>query len=192
MGFIPFGASGTASASPQPADMGYSGWTYDTVDITTSAGSILSTAGVLYLSKIPLRAAEPVSNIDIYLQTAGVTLTASQCFAGIYDSTGALVATSADQSTAWVGSAGRLTMALAGAAPFTVDPPFVWVALVFNGTTGPKFAVSAASSNALANGQTTAAATRYGSVSSGNTALPASFTPASISKVSAQWWAAVW
>jgi hypothetical protein len=44
----------------------------------------------------------------------------------------------------------------------------------------------------MSNGQTAAAATRFGSVSTGHTTLPSTITTSSIARQPAQWWAAIW
>ena len=103
----------------------------------TSPGAAL-TSGQLMLSKIPLPGGPvTITNIIYGVSTAGATLTAGQCFAGVYDDQGNLIGASADQSGIWTAAA-RYTTALAG-GPFTIYSPFVYGALLSNGTTNPIF-----------------------------------------------------
>ena len=180
----------------EPADGGYAGWSFDPACGTASPGLTLAGAGVLSLIKIPVRFLTTVSNVYIDIITAGATLTLNQCFAGLYTAAGSLIATSANQSVAWVGT-GFITMALTG-APFTIGGTaaggFVWVALLWNGTTAPLLYRGSGPTGALAMqaGTLTAATLRFGTVSAANTTLPASFTPASIVSTNASpWWAGI-
>jgi hypothetical protein len=82
-----------------------------------------------------------VASVFFDITTAGGTLTANQCFAGVWDANGALCGLSADQSTAFA-LTGLTGIALVGGsglpgAPFLVDTPYVYVGYWFNGTTGP-------------------------------------------------------
>ena len=101
-------------------------------------GTALGANGTVYVMKLytPIRLS--ITNIHMFVSTAGDTLTAGQNFAGLFDSSKALLGTSVDQSTAWA-STGWKTMVLAG-APFTVAPGYFYVAVFSNGTTRPTFA----------------------------------------------------
>jgi hypothetical protein len=78
-----------------------------------------------------------VTNIHVYVQVAGGTLTASQCLAGLFDVNKVLLSATASQHTAWQ-SAGPVVMALT--SPQTVAGGMYKVGYFYNGTTGPIFA----------------------------------------------------
>jgi hypothetical protein len=189
------GASVTPGSAPQPEDLALAGWAFDPALGVASPGLALAGSGVLSVIKVPVRAAKSVSTVRIHLITAGVTLTSAQNFIGVYSSAGAKIATSADQTANW-GGTGKIDAALTG-APFTVGGPgsggFVWVVLVWNGSTSPLLyrAAQPAAATALLNGNLPAALSRWGSIGASNTSLPASFTPSSITQGNAGWWAAI-
>lgn len=106
----------------------------------------LPTAGRLEVQKLRLPITSSVTNILVYVSTAGSVLTSGQCFATLYTAAGAIVAQSADQAANWAGT-GVKTAALAS-GPFVCTAGFYYVALHFNGTTGPTI-VRAGSSAAV-------------------------------------------
>jgi hypothetical protein len=187
------GILGVQAVNPSgPSELGFAAWTYNPLLlINTPTGVALPTAGVVFLWKMTVAAAVSVTNIRVNMITAGATLTTGQNFAGLIDSTGAKIATTGDMTTTWTGATGLIDMPLTS-GPFTVNPPFCWAAFVFNGTTGPSFMRTTNISAAYANGKLTAANTKYGSILTGQTAIPASITPASISTNPQTYWAAIW
>jgi len=96
------------------------------------------TSGTIYVQRLALPGPITVTNILTGVATAGVTLTAAQNFAGLYDASGNQIGVTADQSGTWT-STGVKTMALTG-GPFAVNQPFVFAAYLANGTTPPLFA----------------------------------------------------
>ena len=176
-------------SSPQPEDVGYAGWAYDSA-AASGAGLVLPAAGVTYLIQVPLRTARKIGNVRIHLTAAGAGLTPGN-FAGVYSNSGNLIAASADQATAWAGSPGVIDAALVN-GPFAVGPGFVWVALLFNGKTGPAIDGRAAGAAAMANGNLTPASARFGSVLRNRTTLQSHITPATIALTAVQWWVAIW
>ncbi len=95
--------------------------------------SVLSVAGRGYVQRLFLPRASVVSNIITFLMGAGSGLTSGQCMAAIYDTSGNLAGTTADQSTNWT-STGYKSMAI---TPVTLSSGYIWVAIHYNGTTGP-------------------------------------------------------
>lgn len=150
-------------------------------------------AGVLNLIKLPLYGQSlTTTGVALYLITAGATLTTGENYAFLYTSSGTFAAATADQTANWGGTAGLLTPAWAG-GPFTISGPFCWVALVYNGTTGPSFLRGSVLSNVFANGRNAVSTAQHGSVLSGiTTSTPGNFTPASITFASATLWAAIY
>lgn len=151
-------------------DAGYLAWTFDPATCATAKAIGL---GNIILASIPVRAPVTVTNVVAAVTVAGATLTASANFAGLYAPTGALIASTADQSAVWT-TAGVYQMALAG-GPFTLQPGNYWVALLANGTTAPTF-LAGSLALAEANAGFTAATARGAFSGSGKTAL-ASLTP---------------
>jgi hypothetical protein len=150
--------------------------------VSNGGGTILA-AGVLTVSRIYVPRNMLVTNIIAQVTTAGATLTAGQCFAGIYDDTGARVGVTADQSTPWV-STGVKVMALT--APVNLQGGrYYYVAFVSNGTTQPTF-LRGANVAAITAGQ--AAPFRFGTVLTGQTSLPATITPSAVAAATHATW----
>jgi hypothetical protein len=156
-----------------PADLGWLTWSIDPA--VASSSSAPNGAGIMALTRVKLPTAATVTSICLYVATAGATLTSGQCFAALYDSTGARVGVTADLSTAWT-STGSKEHALT--SPYAAAAGSYWVALLYNGTTGPLF--SRAASSLATNTGLTAATARFGVYGSSQTTTPSSITPASI------------
>lgn len=165
----------------QPSDAGYLAWTFD--PSATSSVKLVG-SGNLVLARIPVRAAITVTSVVAAITVAGSVLTAAENFAGLFDSTGALLAATADQSAVWT-TAGVYPMALAG-GPVTLQPGYYWAGILANGTTAPTFLTGSTLTLAANNAGFTAATARGAFNGSGKTAL-ASFTPASNTFYSTLW-----
>lgn len=166
--------------APGPTDYGYLAWSWDLAAASSSNTAL--TAANVYLNRIDVHYPISVTNVCVLLNTVGATLTANQNFAGLYNSSGTLIASTADQSTNWT-SATAFTiqeMALAG-GPYNLSAGFYWVALLSNGTTPPAFVrgTTASTPKNWANQHLTAATFRYANLSGAQTSLPGSFTPSS-------------
>src|SRR5690349_3000837 len=116
-------------------DSGLLGWS---LDPATAIGSLQTSAGVLHLIEVRLRAGT-VDTLYVRIGTAGATLTASQNFLALLDSTGARIGLTADQSTAWT-TTGTKSAALT--TPAAVTGGVYYVAILSNGTTQPTFIAS--------------------------------------------------
>jgi hypothetical protein len=123
------------SAQPvsQASDRGYLAWSLPPSAL--SGGTALATAGTLYLTRIRRVPAGTVSNLVVLLSAAGVTLTAGQCFAALFDASGPWLRSTADQAT----------------APVTHTGGDLYAGLWFNGTTGPSIYRSSDTSSAMNN-----------------------------------------
>lgn len=117
----------------QSSDHGLLTWTCDPENVNSQ--TVLSTAGRFEFARLHLPAAQSVTNVLLYVGTAGSGLTAGQCFAALYTAAGVLVAQTADQASAWA-STGTKTAALAG-GPYQLPAGDYNVGAWFNGTTGP-------------------------------------------------------
>ena len=189
-------ADATTAAGWSPADAGLLAWTYDPVLALNS--STPSAAGAVNLVRVNVRQAISCTNVVLGVATAGTLLTASENFAGLYAgqtaggyTAGHLIGTSADQSTAWA-TAGYYPMALAS-GPFALVPGFYWVAILANSSGGtsacPAFTRTINQNAGIANLGLAAASSRYANTGTGDTTLPASFTPSGLTQAGVGWWA---
>jgi hypothetical protein len=163
--------------NPSPAMHNLLGWT---IDPALVSGLIGPNAGQVTLIKMAWPKTATITNILMDIATAGVGLVG--CFAGIYDSTGALLGTTADQSTAWT-TTGVKTMALTSPASVPGGAnTYIYVALLV-GTGSTTFANMyrrvASSTAAVLNLGLTAATARSATSGTGQTTLPSSITMAS-------------
>jgi len=154
MGSTPTRFGNTAYASLEAATLaaaglgaGLAGWTYDPVAAQTGGISLIS--GRVYLAKVTAAFDGTVSKLYIRLQTAGATLTANQNFAGLYDTSGNLLGSTAAGAidAALVGALGLLTFTFA--TPVTTQAgQSYFIAILQNGTTPAKFQCGSNSSDA--------------------------------------------
>jgi len=166
-----------------PADHNLLEWAYDPALAVN--GSILATGGTVNFVRLRVRRRRTITNVVLYVTTAGATLTAGQSFAALYTGAGALLSATADQASAWV-STGPKIMALSAAQ--TVNPGDYLVACWSNGTTLPSFARAAGS--AVANVGLSGSAVRFGIANTGvTTTAPANLS--GMGPVSVAWWAAL-
>jgi len=184
-------AADAAHAHPDngftPADLGLLAWTYD---IGVSASGSAPASGVVNLIRVNIRQAISVTNVVLAVTTAGSGLTSGQNFAGLYNSAGTLIGTSADQSASWA-SSGLKTIALTG-GPFALSAgTFVWVAIVSNGTTPPTLFRTGVLAAAPVNAGFAASTARYATNGTATTALAGSITPGSNVLAGTAYWAAL-
>ncbi len=127
--------------------------------IAGATSTPLAVAGTVYGSRLYLPKAALVTNIEMSIITAGVTLTSGQCFAGLFNAAGTLLSATANQSVAWT-TTGPKTMALSAAQSCAVG--YYDVCFFFNGTTGPAFhRVGAIGTAQFQNGKLSGAALKY-------------------------------
>jgi hypothetical protein len=158
-----------------PVDHAFETWSFDPSVIQ---GGAATTAGTIYMIKMPIRVATQISSLVATVTTAGSVLTANQNFAGLYSSTGVRLGQTVDQSTTW-NSIGTKTMGISGGA-VTVQPGFYYLALLSNGTTPPQFARSQVTSASAVNVNLTAATGRYITTATAQTTLPATIDMAAL------------
>ncbi|CUW31772.1 hypothetical protein [Streptomyces reticuli] len=156
-----------------PSDQGLIAWSFDPACCSTS-GTTLS-AGFIYLIEIVLRQAATISKVNVVIGTAGSGLTAGQCLAGLYDTSGARRGVTGDMSTTW-NSAGNKAMSLT--APYSAAAGKYYLALLHNGTTSPTFACGSTlgANFTPGNANLTAGSYRFCRSASGQTSLPTSIT----------------
>jgi hypothetical protein len=172
----------------QASDLSLKAWNYDPA---ATSNSTLTTNGTVYLAQITLRYAQTISNLLVGVSTAATSPTANQSFLGLYDSTGALVASTA---------AGAIDTALAssGLLTGTVQTPYAaaagtyWVAFLNNAGTAATLARASGSSLTIANAGAAAASLRFAVNGTGRTTLASPITPGSNTATGAfTMWAAV-
>jgi hypothetical protein len=118
------------------SDHGLMGWSQDVA--SASSNSTVPAKGTLYLVKIHVPIAGPVTNVLLYVTAAGSGLTTGQNFAGLYSPSGTLLGATADQTSLW-SSVGLQTMPLTG-GPASVAAGDYYAGFVVNGTTAPGLA----------------------------------------------------
>lgn len=169
-----------------PADYGMQAWTYDPARCSSTSTSLA--AGVVSLMRFKLMSGVTLSKFFLHVGIAGTTI--ANCFAGLYDSTGARVAVTADQSSSWT-STGVKTINFS--VNYTAAPGFYWIGLlVGSANIAPAFARGTPTANAgLVNINLAASSFRWATTGTGLTALPASFTPSALTASDASYWGAV-
>ena len=171
-----------------PADHGLLAWSMDPA--TTNAGGTTLSAGYIYMVELVLRQTATISNINAVLGSAGSGLTANQCLAAVYDSSGTRKGITADMSTVW-NTTGNKSMALT--ASFSATAGRYYAAFLFNGTTSPGFACGSTFGAVFTpgNANLSAGSYRFCRSASGQTALAASVTLSSFTPDANNVWAAV-
>lgn len=140
---------------------------------------LVPTAGVLYLRKMKMSVDSAITNVLMSVSGAGATL--SNSYVGVFDEGGNLLATSADASTA-LQSTGFKTFTLVTPTAAIAAGTWVYVGLVVgSGGTLPTLRAAGVSAHAL--GIPSASEFRWGSILTGLTALPSSFTPGSVASL---------
>jgi hypothetical protein len=144
--------------------------------------------GTVIFVKVPIRQPATISKVWYGFNAAGAGLTAGQNLVGVYDSSGALIGTCPDQTTAFgaVGAHSAVVTPVAGKSLAIAGSDLVYVGFLANGTTPPTLWRSG-SQNAGNNIGLAAGAYRFGSIGTGQTALPTSIALASAASVSAFW-----
>jgi hypothetical protein len=176
--------SGVQQVPWLPADSSLVAAAGDPVSFT--AGNLMS-AGVLFLAKLPIRVNCTITNM-LYLLTASGSGTSTGTFAGLYSSSGVLLSGSADADAQFIAAAGGVTVPLSTPQALTAGT-FVWGAFLCNlSVTQPTLARGLGTAGTLGNIGTTAATSRWAQSGSGQTALPASFTPAALTQSATTIW----
>jgi hypothetical protein len=156
-----------------PQDHDLLAWNFS---VAVASGATGPTSGTVTMVKLWFRQALTVTNVAIGLGAAGVTLTAGQNFAGLYDSSGNRLGVTADQAANWV-SSGFKEMALT--VPVAVAAGAYYVAILSNGTTPPTLARGGILTASFANAKLTATTGAFTTGPAAQTTLPVSITMAS-------------
>lgn len=168
-------AASVVQVAPTPAANSLALWNFDPV--AASANTTVS-AGKVWLMAVQVLTARTITNLIVNVNSNAVGGTSGQNWAALYDSTGARVGLTADQTTAW-GSNGDKIMALS--APYAAPIGTYYVALLANAATSTMKVIAASPSNLAVNVGIAAAPFRFNSGLSGQTTMPASVTLSSFS-----------
>lgn len=177
-----------ATGLPEPALQKLLGYSFDPV--VASGTFQLGVAGTLYLVRIPLKEQVKISNLLLWLATKGATLTAAQCFAGLFaEGTRKLIAeVTAAETIAKMEGANASLQTLPLVAPVVAGPGYVTAGVFYNGTTAPIFGAAPASTAALINAGVATSSSRFATGDTGlTTALPATVTAAMVAAADPIW-----
>lgn len=159
----------------QPSLHGLAAWAFDPAVAT---GTNATVNGTVYVTRLFINAPVTITKIYFQVNTAAVTPTAAQNEVGIYDNTGTkLTSVNVD---ALITSATLRTATIANI--LLGENAAYWIGMVFNAGTPPALGRGTAVGGPLVNAGTTAATTRFATAATGQTVLPASFTPSALSQ----------
>jgi hypothetical protein len=169
-----------------PSDNGLLASAFDPACCDDNGSSPLS--GTVYMIAVNLRYATTITNLHVVIGVAGSGLTASQCWLGLYNTSGTLLAQTASQSTAWA-TAGNIKAALT--STYAAAAGMYYIAILANGTTRPYFACGSAlgANFTPGNANLTAATARFGRGPASKTTLPSTITMSSLVMDSNSYWA---
>jgi hypothetical protein len=147
---------------------------FDDPALSPNSGAAM-TSGSTYASFMNTYKPVPVVNVYCVVSGAGATLTAGQNLIGIYSADGQrLLATSPDQSGLWTAIGNKIA-----AVSFTPPIGGCWAVVLSVGTTPPTFRSNTAVAVTVANFGPSVIPT-CGIIATGQTALPANFSPAAM------------
>jgi hypothetical protein len=172
-----------------PSDQGFAGWSFDPA--LAVASTAVPTAGTLYVARVKCPTPFTATNVHLYVETAGGTLTASQCLAGLYSSAGAKLGVTGALSSGTASFATQYAHQFPLTAPVTgLAAGDYYVAAMFNGTTGPALAHATKLAATLPNVGLAAPNFRAATADTGlTTTLPATLGTQTASIYA--WWAAI-
>ncbi|WP_327296140.1 phage tail protein [Streptomyces sp. NBC_01197] len=184
-----------SSGTWTPAALGFKSWAYD-----PAASSVTSPQycinGTVYLAGVPLTTGATITNVVFYVPGyAGGTLAATS-YAGLYNSSGTRVGVTGTLDKL-IPTTGGTTVVLKLTTAYAAAAGNYWVALLVNGpdpkTNGPAFMVGASVGNYPGgSARMPGAFVRHARLAAtGQTSLPASFTPSTIVADANAIWAAV-
>jgi len=166
--------TGHALGYDTPAAHGIAAWPYPPAQAVNTTEL---TNGVLYLTRVNIAADVTVTKLYWWVGNTGSGPTSGQNQVGLYDSSGALLASTTVDAA--ISSAGLKPTTITG-QPLTAGA-FYWVGLLFNASVPPSLTRGSGWTgvDAAANVGQTAATYQFAKNGTGRTALPSSITPAS-------------
>ncbi|MEU7727298.1 hypothetical protein AB0B78_18950 [Streptomyces sp. NPDC040724] len=165
--------AGGGFEGPRPQDQNLLAWTGDPNDAGhVTAQSAAGVGGRVTLVRIVLR--EQITWSNIWLGLAGIDPNAqlANCYLGVYDATGKLVAATPDVSPQLMTDA--IAKPLALAKPFTAPPGTYFIALLLNGNWATNaLTLKSTGAGISVNAGLTPPSLRYSTILTGQTSLPA-------------------
>lgn len=162
-----------------PAEQGLLAWTYDpNMAGHVTAQSNAGVAGRITLVRLIIRKQITWSNIWIGLAGVDAGAVLSNCYLGVYDSSGNLKGTTADISSSLMSGATAKPLTLV--TPFTAAPGTYYVALLLNGTWATNsLTLKSSGAGISVNAGLTVPNLRYSNILTGQTSLPTTLALAS-------------
>ncbi|MFI1279305.1 hypothetical protein ACH4U5_00785 [Streptomyces sp. NPDC020858] len=185
----PAQGGGSGFEGPRPQDQNLLAWTGDPNDAGhVTAQSAAGVGGRVTLVRIVLR--EQITWSNIWLGLAGIDPNAqlANCYLGVYDAKGKLVATTPDISPQLMTDA--IAKPLALDKPFTAAPGTYFIALLLNGNwTTNLLTLKSTGAGISVNAGLTPPQLRYSTLLTGQTSLPANvnLTEQSQSTINTGW-----
>ncbi|MDX3537636.1 hypothetical protein PV721_25350 [Streptomyces sp. MB09-01] len=165
--------AGAGFEGPRPQDQNLLAWTGDPNDAGhVTAQSTAGVGGRVTLVRIVLR--EQITWSNIWLGLAGIDPNAqlANCYLGVYDATGKLVAATPDISPQLMTDA--IAKPLALGKPFTAAPGTYFIALLLNGNWATNaLTLKSTGAGISVNAGLTPPNLRYSTILTGQTSLPA-------------------
>ncbi|MET9961768.1 hypothetical protein ABZ128_22395 [Streptomyces sp. NPDC006326] len=169
----PAHGGGSGYEGPRPQDQNLLAWTGDPNDAGhVTAQSAAGVGGRITLVRIVLR--EQITWSNIWLGLAGIDPNAqlTNCYLGVYDASGTLLAASADISPQLMTDA--IAKPLPLGKPFTAAPGTYFIALLLNGSWATNaLTLKATGAGISVNAGLTPPSLRYSTLLTGQNALPA-------------------
>lgn len=159
---------------PLPHEQNLLQWTGDPNDAGhVTAQSSGGVGGRVTLVRIPIRRTITWSNIWLGLSGVDAGASLSNCYLGVYDTTGARRGVTADISSSLM--TGAVAKALPLTTPFAAAPGFYFIAMLLNGTwTTNSLHFKATGAGISVNAGLSAPLLRFSNMLTGQTSLPAS------------------
>ncbi|MBT2482425.1 hypothetical protein [Streptomyces sp. ISL-94] len=169
----PAPGSGSGYEGPRPQDQNLLAWTGDPNDAGhVTAQSAAGVGGRVTLVRIVLREQITWSNIWLGLAGADPSAQLANCYLGVYDANGTLVAATADISPQLMTEAVAKPLPLG--KPFTAAPGTYFIALLLNGNWATNaLTLKATGAGISVNAGLTPPNLRYSTLLTGQTSLPA-------------------
>ncbi len=176
--------SSVTSKNFEPSDQSYNGWAYDPI---AAANNTQPTAGQPVLIKVKASQTATISTIYLNVNNAGSGFTASASYAALYDTSGNLLAQSADLA-ATLNSTGAKAISL-GSTPSVTGGTFYYVYIVVNATTMP--ALNRAGNVGAMNQNLGPGTYRFCTLGSGISSPPSTIDLNTSVALSVSYWAAI-
>ena len=169
-----------------PEDHGLVSWAYPVAQTSASA---VTTSGTVRMVRLPaLAVTTTFTSACVHIATAPTTPTAGQNFMGLYDSTGARVAVTADVTAAFTTIGDKVA---AFTAPYVAAPGTYYVAILANAAVAPAFSHCSSLATTAANFNTGVTTAQFTNGPAAQTTLPVSITMASRTLTANATWAGV-